>query len=276
MYFSELFASLEEKSGSGTKASEIGVLSYGVSMTDLEEVFLKLEGDGEDEDDASYQQPASENIMDGDQVTLTNNMHVDGVIQSGQHMGAIDLSELGKATVENSQLVKNRIYALVRMRIRMIYRLKLRIFLQVILPIIFTCVGAAILTTQPTYAPSAPIELDISNLKNDYLATNESNVKIKLDYVGGEEDMHSTPQKYEINSCIHMGIQHIPRMVLIVSRIMSDLSWKSQENLLKFSHNVGELISYRWKQIDKQTNRLKNNQPHCRNRCYFIFKQFSI
>ena len=182
VFSTDLFASLEQTSGSGTKASEIGVLSYGVSMTDLEEVFLKLEDEEEDEDSEQPTGKGTDN--DGDFVNLTNSMHVNGATVTSQGTDGVNLSELGKATVGGSQLVKNRILTLLKLRIRLIYRIKIRIVLQVIMPIIFICIGAGILTTQSDYARVEPVELDISSLKPVYLPQGSNP---PLDYVGGEE-----------------------------------------------------------------------------------------
>ena len=183
-FSAEVFASLEQPSGSGTKASEIGVLSYGVSMTDLEEVFLKLEGDEEDDEASDHQ--SGKGVDNGAySVNRTDGTHINGATHTSQQTGGINLSELGKATVRGSHLLKNRIYTLVKLRILLTYRIKKRIYLQVILPIIFTCIGAGVLTVQPGYDRVNPIELDISSLKHDYLAPGDNP---PLDYVGGKAE----------------------------------------------------------------------------------------
>ena len=41
VYFTDLFNALEEKIGN-TNGSNLGICSYGISMTTLEEVFLEL------------------------------------------------------------------------------------------------------------------------------------------------------------------------------------------------------------------------------------------
>ena len=159
-------------------------------MTDLEEVFLKLEGDEEDEDEASDQQQG--NVVDNRayNVNMTDDPHRNGASHTSQRAGELNLSELGKATVRGSQLLKNRIVTLLKLRILLTYRIKMRIFLQVILPIVFTCIGAGVLTTQSGYAKIEPIELDISNLKQDYLPGNNP----ALDYIGGKEENACKPK----------------------------------------------------------------------------------
>ena len=187
LYLSDLFASLEQSSETGTKAADMGVLEYGLSMTNLEEVFLKLENNEKDEGNVPDQQQVNENVMGSDDMNLVNNMHVDNTMQTSQLSEGSNLSHLGEYTTDKTQLRRNRIYAPIQLRMRMIYRFKIRIFLQVILPIIFTCVGAYVLTTQSKYTPSDPIELDITDLKVYYLENGRSGSNSRLDYVGGEE-----------------------------------------------------------------------------------------
>ncbi|XP_067671428.1 cholesterol transporter ABCA5-like [Haliotis asinina] len=143
--FSNMFSSLEQKVDGTTQAEKLGIKSYGVSMTTLEEVFLKL-GEDADETEDSVQGFGNPNY---DSFNPNSNQRVYTDSQSQVNIEMKDhvnptLSAANVPTVE--KLTSQRLWALMKLRFLIITRNPLSVIFQIFLPIVFVVVGCILST----------------------------------------------------------------------------------------------------------------------------------
>ncbi|BFZ21348.1 hypothetical protein BsWGS_24386 [Bradybaena similaris] len=128
--FSDLFSNLDQV------AESHGIKSYGVSMTTLEEVFLKLEADEFEE---------TEDVNNGE---LNSGFLPDyRSINIDKHGSTTDNESIGKSTVRGSDLTRQRFWALMKVRFLLKLRDKKAVFFQIMLPIAFVIFGLVISKT---------------------------------------------------------------------------------------------------------------------------------
>lgn len=159
--FSALFIDMESASGMSSKAESLGIKSYGVSMTSLEEVFMKLE-----EDDVSKKlHEQTESVIEDENghfphnrvspLTVTDTCHTQVTIET-------DLLDLEKQT-EN--LSKRQFKAMVKMWILLNFRNKANLVFSLVLPVIFVIIGLVVNKTSSnvTY-DSKPTPISLQGL----------------------------------------------------------------------------------------------------------------
>nr|XP_022313180.1 ATP-binding cassette sub-family A member 5-like isoform X3 [Crassostrea virginica]XP_022313182.1 ATP-binding cassette sub-family A member 5-like isoform X3 [Crassostrea virginica]XP_022313183.1 ATP-binding cassette sub-family A member 5-like isoform X3 [Crassostrea virginica] len=159
--FSELFSDLESSSGVSSKAESMGIKSYGVSMTTLEEVFMKLE-----EDDVSKNlQEQTEPIIENDSglhphnrvspLTVGDTCHIQVEVET-------DLLDLEK---QEEHLSMRQFKAMVKMWIVLNLRSKANLVFSLVLPVIFVIVGLVVNKTATDITnDSMPTPLSLQGL----------------------------------------------------------------------------------------------------------------
>ncbi|XP_035696779.1 ATP-binding cassette sub-family A member 5-like [Branchiostoma floridae] len=151
--FAALFADLETKDSS---ADDLGIQNYGVSMTTLEEVFLKLRDDVNMEDKKSLNGTVSGSVtstsLDADMMSEVN-------IQT-PHLSPQEGYEL----YTDTELTKRRLLAMFRVYFINNIRNKAAIFFRLVMPIIFLVIGVVLLKVLPSGVQGAsnPTRLDLS------------------------------------------------------------------------------------------------------------------
>ncbi|KAK6171363.1 hypothetical protein SNE40_019569 [Patella caerulea] len=134
--FAAMFNSLEEKGSDGvTKAEKMGIKSYGVSMTSLEEVFLKL-GNDEESDDTDGKSANGTNMINVNDVSV--NMDRNSTPEDANNLfnskNSLNLNKGG-------ELMKQRLKAFLKIRFLLQIREKLALIFQIFLPIILVTSG---------------------------------------------------------------------------------------------------------------------------------------
>lgn len=139
--FAALFAALEERSdGVKSKAETLGIKSYGVSMTTLEEVFLKLEEqeEGVDDDDDD------DGVHDKGGLIKKNDSSIPAVIN-------MDMAQndpmLNADVVSGSQLFWQRFWILCKIKALIHIRSPMATIFQVFVPVILVIVGLVLSKT---------------------------------------------------------------------------------------------------------------------------------
>ncbi|CAL1534216.1 unnamed protein product [Lymnaea stagnalis] len=146
--FSTLFEQLDEN------AADLGIKSYGVSMTTLEEVFLNLEADeaveAEEEESGEINHTFSANADEANIVDM-----------DPQHRVPADPS-MGKSVVRGGSLTKQRFMALLKIRFLLIIRNVKAVFFQIVLPVVFVVIGLVLAKYQAASPASYPTPLEMS------------------------------------------------------------------------------------------------------------------
>uniref|UniRef100_A0A2C9L5H4 ABC transporter domain-containing protein n=2 Tax=Biomphalaria glabrata TaxID=6526 RepID=A0A2C9L5H4_BIOGL len=141
--FSELFAHLDQES------NNLGIKSYGVSMTTLEEVFLKLESEEVSEIEAE-----NEEIMTFSANSEMASVNVSAPVQA--------ITSLGKSVLTGASLSKQRFKTLLWIRYLLVRRNIQALFFQIFLPIVFVVVGLVLAKVNKTNPVQNPQSLEIS------------------------------------------------------------------------------------------------------------------
>ncbi|XP_071105754.1 cholesterol transporter ABCA5-like isoform X1 [Haliotis cracherodii] len=190
--FSNMFSSLEQKVNGTTQAEKLGIKSYGVSMTTLEEVFLKL---GEDTDENPAPGHGIENpAYDENGLRSTQRVFSDGESQINLEMkdhSNPTQSLANKPTVEN--LASQRFWALMKIRFLIIIRNPMAVIFQIVLPIVFVVVGCVLSTLGPSAADSSnpkPVSL---------FATSATYASAPLAAIDSQNDVDSTTFISKVN-----------------------------------------------------------------------------
>ncbi|XP_078615923.1 cholesterol transporter ABCA5-like isoform X2 [Branchiostoma floridae x Branchiostoma japonicum] len=151
--FAALFADLETKD-SGT--DDLGIQNYGVSMTTLEEVFLKLRDDVNMEDKKSLNGTVSGSVTPAS---------LDADMMSEVNIQTPNLSpQEGYELYTHTELTKRRLLAMFRVYFINNIRNKAAIFFRLVMPIIFLVIGVVLLKVLPSGVQGAsnPTRLDLS------------------------------------------------------------------------------------------------------------------
>ncbi|XP_065066088.1 cholesterol transporter ABCA5-like [Rhopilema esculentum] len=153
--FPDLFASLEEANPTNEpcSASNIGVTSYGVSMTTLEEVFLKLDDD---------ENQISEGVINPQTQESTENL----VIDDGLKAPRLSTNDV-RVNVPEMQCITTKgllmqmwlqLTALLEVRFWSTLRSPMKILFQVVIPPIFAIVGLVLLRKTATSGTAAIVK----------------------------------------------------------------------------------------------------------------------
>ncbi|XP_064639589.1 cholesterol transporter ABCA5-like isoform X2 [Lineus longissimus] len=140
--FPELFAKLETDSDTGEKTSQsLGIHSYGVSMTTLEEVFLRLEGadDDNDEDDV---------IAAGDSVDSGSSLQEEGTSKRSYSGPRASSDQAGLYIEEPPPCSENlswrRFKAVCKIRALQTLRNKMGMIFRVFFPVVLIFIGVIV------------------------------------------------------------------------------------------------------------------------------------
>ncbi|CAG5124847.1 unnamed protein product, partial [Candidula unifasciata] len=124
--FSDLFENLDKVAESN------GIKSYGVSMTTLEEVFLKLEA------------KESEDIEEENDETVNPDFFTSYDRIIGDQPTILDANSIGRSTVRGRDLTRQRFWTLMKIRYILKLRDKAYVAFQIVLPIVFVIFGLVI------------------------------------------------------------------------------------------------------------------------------------
>ena len=151
-----LFSSLEETSASGrTVAADLGIQSYGVSMTTLEEVFLHLEEieeqeSQEDEEMVESAQggqfPDSQKLLYGASSTHHKVIQETGEVEMND-ADEVDKSALrsgGSSLVDGGKLFWQQFLAMLSVRYLIAFRVPASVIFRLIIPPIMVVVGVLV------------------------------------------------------------------------------------------------------------------------------------
>ncbi|XP_076072509.1 cholesterol transporter ABCA5-like isoform X3 [Mytilus galloprovincialis] len=156
--FKNLFAALESKSTEvSTLAESMGIKSYGVSMTTLEEVFLALE---EDDQSMDIKDVLKLGGHAASAVTLDNNHDAEPISKSTANiLEALEKSPLVK---EQDNLKTQQFWALSKVRLIRSLKDKALLFVNLILPVVFVVVGLVVSKTSAMNTATAPSPLNLT------------------------------------------------------------------------------------------------------------------
>ncbi|CAG2245460.1 ABCA5 [Mytilus edulis] len=156
--FKNLFAALESKSTDvSTLAESMGIKSYGVSMTTLEEVFLALEEDDQSMDIKDVLKLGG-HAASAD--TLDNNHDAESIDKSTVNiLAALEKSPLVK---EQDNLKTQQFWALSKVRLIRSLKDKALLFVNLILPVVFVVVGLVVSKTSAMNTATAPSPLNLT------------------------------------------------------------------------------------------------------------------
>ncbi|XP_056019371.1 cholesterol transporter ABCA5-like isoform X3 [Ostrea edulis] len=161
--FSGLFSELERSTGVSSKAESLGIKSYGVSMTSLEEVFMKLE---EDDTTVNLQE-----LKESTSINDTDNGHFNKnrispltVTDINNTMVTID-TDLLDMEKQTENLAMRQFKAMVKMWATINFRSKANLILSLVLPVIFVIVGLVVnKTASDTTNNNTPSALNLVGL----------------------------------------------------------------------------------------------------------------
>lgn len=169
MFVAALFAGLEETAANGeTRSTELGIQSYGVSMTTLEEVFLRLE-ELEEQETPQADHPFIDDIQCGESQKLLYGSvdNSDHAIQSSgrdeQDEEDVDKSTLrsGQSSARGRKLYWQQFMAMLFVRYLITMRTPMAVFFRLILPPVFIIVGVLV-TRNLVPEASQPVPLQIT------------------------------------------------------------------------------------------------------------------
>lgn len=204
-FFAPLFLDIEAEIG--TKAQRLGICSYGVSMTTLEEVFLHLETQREEEDGPGQMENLSKKMVrnralsrslslqgrSSSYQSLKNEAGLDATAENN-HKGTIrslpeectskyqaftSLVADAKDTaptksswmelddIELKPCISKTLYALLKLRIIILLRDLQRLYLMIILPLGFTAIGLYLNSIQVILPVMRSIALDSATYPAD-------------------------------------------------------------------------------------------------------------
>lgn len=163
--FPDLFAALEAKEGDASMSKLLGIQTYGISMTNLEEVFLKLgqEAEAEEEEDS--------NSMNHDgplNYSTAVNMESRGDQSPTVEFESAQVPSESDLETEPGQIRKQRFFALFKLRALLLVSNIPRFIFQIIFPLVFITGGVALLKFIPAPHPKYPdpIHLQASSYAN--------------------------------------------------------------------------------------------------------------
>jgi ATP-binding cassette subfamily A (ABC1) protein 3 len=167
-HFEQLFSELE------TKQKDLGVGSFGVSVTTMEEVFLKV-GEQYDPTDntenSSYGSDLHSSMMSVENDEIASNPTENGkspLLDSSVNRPRKNHRNVG------FHLALQQFYAMLVKRFRTSTRYKMAVITQLLLPITFTLVGLILAKTQPGPGDSPPRVLTSSQFKDNYALLHET------------------------------------------------------------------------------------------------------
>lgn len=176
MFCTALFTSFEETVGDDkTRSSLLGIQSYGISMTTLEEVFLKLEELEEQESEANDE--TNNDIEDqSDKLLYGSTRRSSHMIQSNDeetNMNNTDLTAGESSSALGRQLYWQQFLAMLLVRYRTTLRNAMAVFFRIFLPPVLIIVGVVV-TRNTVPQPTQPAALQITPslyLNNENIAS---------------------------------------------------------------------------------------------------------
>ncbi|CAH1795729.1 unnamed protein product [Owenia fusiformis] len=211
--FPELFSAIEKSQEANEDTPEyLGITSYGISMTTLEEVFLKLEEASVDDEPDVPNGPASD--KDNDKPAVAINMQ-ETPTANNVEFTANGLDSRACQIVEPVDLDKARFKTLVMLRFRIALRNPFSFTFRILFPALFVIIGVAVMRFSPAPVPvfeAAPKPFAISAF--NYIAS---------------QGIPNTPYRYEDNTG---GSPNVARMLADLSAITQVQEFNSSTDLL--------------------------------------------
>ncbi|XP_023723147.1 ATP-binding cassette sub-family A member 5 isoform X3 [Cryptotermes secundus] len=167
--FAPLFSAIEHEIN--TRASRLGISSYGVSMTTLEEVFLHLERLERDEETDGTMDNLSKKMVRNRALSRSLSLQsvgagdtqIDGIMnQTNEH----PVTGLGFSTIETNPNKWQTLVALLRLRMLRMFRDIQRLYFMIILPLGFAAGGLYIHSIQSTDPKMKSLILNADTYKN--------------------------------------------------------------------------------------------------------------
>ncbi|XP_052071542.1 cholesterol transporter ABCA5-like [Mytilus californianus] len=157
--FKNLFAALESKSTDvSTLAESMGIKSYGVSMTTLEEVFLALEEDDQSMDIKDVLKLGHHHAASAD--TLDNNQDAEPTSKSTVNI--LEAFENSPLIKEQDNLKTQQFWALSKIRLIRSWKDKALLFVNLFLPVVFVVIGLIVSKTSAKNTETAPSPLNLT------------------------------------------------------------------------------------------------------------------
>ncbi|XP_064604121.1 cholesterol transporter ABCA5-like [Liolophura sinensis] len=172
--FPALFSALEYSGTSDTSTSNsLGIKTFGVSMTTLEEVFLKLGEHDETGRKADLQAPA---ISDG-QLSVSGHSSAPSSVHHSMELFPIQDDN----AAFNRSITKQRFWALLKIRFLQAIRVKIALIFQLFLPVVFVIVGCVVnKTAAPPDNTASPPSLSMQSALGAYVTLNNASIPVGL------------------------------------------------------------------------------------------------